>query len=133
MNLYKGIIQCEDIQVLLKIQQIVHCTKIKAVDIDTYYVEASPSTEELGGTKSPFSALFRFRGGGIKMPYLDSADFFIEGIMLLNDLKSKEVYITNDSGEVWHTHIQADWGLRRYDECDNVQKFKFFMELGESL
>ena len=130
---YKGIICCEDIRVLLEIHRIVHFAKLKAVDTDTYYVEVRTSTEGLGGAKSPFATLFRLRGGGIKLPYIDHADFFIEGITLLNDLRTKEIYITNDSGEVWDTHIHSSWNLRRYDECDNVQEFKFYMELGELL
>lgn len=134
MNFYKGIICCKDIRLLLRIHSIVHFSKLKAIDIDTYYFEIYVTTKDLGVEMTPFEKLYDYDDNLLfDLGYID---YEIIGMFVFNEptnYRSKNVYVANESGAFTHRMFTHDWGAWTREECRSVQEYKFFMGLGEEL
>jgi hypothetical protein len=134
MNFYKGIICCKDIRVLLRLHRIVHFSKLKAIDIDTYYFEIYITTKDLDIALTPFEKLYDY---DIDLSFdLGYIDYEIMGMFVFNEptkYRPKNVYVANESGAFAHHMFTHDWGTWQKEECRSVQEYKFFMNLGEGL
>lgn len=138
MNFYTGIICCKDIRLLLGIHHLIHFSKLKAIDIDTYYFEINIATKDLGVALSPFEHLYDYdEFNNYKFPVdLGYIDYEIMGMFVFNEstkYRPKNVYVANESGAFTYNMFTHDWGTWQKAECRSVQEYKFFMELGEEL